>query len=377
MKIEHEYDSIRPFRDDEIAPAIGRIVSSNKFQSVLEFLFTDEQEKYRNAFAQAKTVKDVQSNFMSPVIHKILDRSSNGLITSGFENFTDSGHIIISNHRDILLDSGILNIILMGAGFETAEITFGNNLIISPFFENAAKVNKMITVIRDGSPRELLFNSIRLSKYISNEIVNKNNSVWVAQRPGRTKDGFDKTEVSILKMLLFYQKDNFYKAIKQLDIIPLSISYEWEPCDIMKVRETYLSKQTTYVKDKKEDLKSTIGGIVSPKGRIHFALGSPLNKFLDTIETERFNNSYLSLVTQQIDKEIYKNYKLWPTNYLAYDLLEKNQEFAEHYNEDTLAKFNKRFSTIKDVLPDGNMNKLWNLFLHLYANPVYNFLSVQ
>lgn len=377
MIIEHEYDSIRPFRDDEIAPAIERIVSNNKFQSVLEFLFTDEQEKYRNTFAQAKTVKEVQRNFMNPVIHKILDKSSDGLISSGFENFTDSGHIIISNHRDILLDSGILNIILMDTGYETAEITFGNNLIISPFFEHAAKVNKMITVIRDGSPRELLSNSIRLSNYISNEVVNQKNSVWVAQRPGRTKDGFDKTEVSILKMLLFYQKDNFYKAIKQLDIIPLSISYEWEPCDIMKIRETYLSQQEEYVKKKKEDLKSTIGGIVTPKGRIHFALGSPLNKFLDTIETEKFNNSYLSLVAQQIDKEIYKNYKLWPTNYLAYDLLEKNQEFAQHYNEETLAKFNKRFSTIKNVLPDGNMNKLWDLFLHLYANPVYNFLSVQ
>jgi len=377
MITEHEYDSIRPFRDDEISPAIERIVSNNKFQSVLEFLFSNEQEKYRNSFAQAKTVEEVQRNFMRPVIQKILDKSSDGLTTSGFENFTDSGHIIISNHRDILLDSGILNIILMEAGYETAEITFGNNLIISPFFEHAAKINKMITVIRDGSPRELLFNSIRLSNYISNEVVNNKNSVWVAQRPGRTKDGFDKTEVSILKMLLFYQKDNFYKAIKQLDIIPLSISYEWEPCDIMKIRETYLSKQTTYVKDKKEDLKSTIGGIVSPKGRIHFALGSPLNKFLDTIETEKFNNNYLSLVAHQIDKEIYRNYKLWPTNYLAYDLLEKNQKFAQLYNENTLTKFNKRFSSIKDVLPDGNMNILWDLFLHLYANPVYNFLSVQ
>lgn len=377
MIIEHEYDSIRPYRDDEIAPAIERIVSNNKFQAVLEYLFSDEQEKYRNIFAQAKTVKEVQGNFMNPVIHKILDKSSDGLSTSGFENYTDTGHIIISNHRDILLDSAVLNIILMDSGYETAEITFGNNLIISPFFEHAAKVNKMITVIRDGSPRELLSNSIRLSNYISNEVVNKKNSVWVAQRPGRTKDGFDKTEISILKMLLFYKKDDYYKAIKQLDIIPLSISYEWEPCDIMKIRETYLSEHTTYVKDKKEDLKSTIGGIVSPKGRIHFALGSPLNKFLDSIETEKFNNSYLSLVAKQIDKEIYKNYKLWPTNYLAYDLLENSHRFEQNYTEKTKAQFNKRFSNIKEVLPDGNMNKLWNHFLHLYANPVYNFLSVQ
>ncbi len=374
---EQDFDLIRPFRDDEIAPAIKQIVSNSKFQSVLDFLFPGEQNKYRNIFAESKTVKDVQQNFMHKVIHRILAKSSDGLSISGFENYTDAGHIILSNHRDILLDSGILNIILMDEGFDTAEITFGNNLIISPFFERIAKVNKMITVIRDGTPRELLFNSIRLSNYISNEIVNRKNSVWVAQRPGRTKNGFDKTEISILKMLSFYQKDNFYEAIKKLDIIPLSISYEWEPCDVMKIRETYLSKQATYVKKDKEDLQSTLGGIMGQKGRIHFALGKPLNKYLDEIKAEKFNNDYLALVAQQIDKEIYKNYKLWPVNYLAYDLLEGINTHNNQYNNTTLTLFKKRFSTIDELLPEGDRDELWNLFLHLYANPVYNFLSTM
>ncbi|RLD91462.1 MAG: acyltransferase [Bacteroidetes bacterium] len=373
---EQDFDSIRPFRDDEIAPAIEQIVSNSKFQSVLDFLFPGEQDKYRKIFANSKTVKDVQQHFMHKVIHRILARSSDGLSTSGFENFTDTGHTILSNHRDILLDSGILNIILMDKNFETAEITFGNNLIISPFFEQAAKVNKMITVIRDGSPRELLFNSIRLSKYISNEIINGNSSVWVAQRPGRTKDGFDKTEISILKMLSFYQKDNYYEAIKKLDIIPVSISYEWEPCDIMKIRETYLSKQNTYIKKEKEDLQSTIGGITGHKGRIHFAMGIPLNNVLDSIKAKKLNNAYLALVAQQIDKEIYKNYKLWPVNWLAYDLLEGNSIHSNQYNDSTLGLFKKRFSTIDQYLPNGNKDELWNLFLHLYANPVYNYLTV-
>ncbi len=372
---EQDFDSIRPFRDDEIAPAIKQIVSNSKFQSVLDFLFPGEQDKYRKIFAQSKTVRDVQRNFMHKVIYRILAKSSDGLTNSGFDNYNEAGHIILSNHRDILLDSGILNIILMDEGFETAEITFGNNLIISPFFELTAKVNKMITVIRDGSPRELLFNSIRLSNYISNEIINRNNSVWVAQRPGRTKNGSDKTEISILKMLSFYKKDNFYEAIKNLDIIPLSISYEWEPCDIMKIRETYLSKQAAYVKKEQEDLQSTLGGIVSPKGRIHFAMGKPLNDFLDEIKTEKFNNDYLALVARQIDREIYKNYKLWPSNYLAYDLLEGIKTHDSQYNNSTLLIFKKRFSAIDDYLPDGDKDELWNLFLHLYANPVYNFLA--
>ena len=372
---EQDFDSIRPFRDDEIAPAIEQIVANSKFQSVLDFLFPGEQDKYREIFATSKTVKDVQQNFMHKVIHRILSRSSDGLSTSGFENFRNTGHVILSNHRDILLDSGILNIILMDKGIETAEITFGNNLIISPFFEKAAKVNKMITVIRDGSPRELLFNSIRLSKYISNEIITGKNSVWVAQRPGRTKDGSDKTEISILKMLSFYQKDNYYEAIKKLDIVPVSISYEWEPCDVMKIRETYLSKQATYVKEEKEDLQSTLGGIIGSKGRIHFAMGTPLNKVLDNIKAKKLNNDYLALVARQIDKEIYKNYKLWPVNWLAYDLLEGNKEHDNEYNDITSEQFKKRFSTIDQYLPDGNKDELWNLFLHLYANPVYNYLA--
>lgn len=373
---EQDFDSIRPFRDDEIAPAIKQIVSNSKFQSVLDFLFPGEQDKYRKIFAESKTVKDVQQNFMYKIINRILEKSSDGLTISGFENYTDTGHIIISNHRDILLDSGILNVILMDVGVDTVEITFGNNLIISPFFELSAKINKMITVIRDGSSRELLFNSIRLSRYISNEVVNKKNSVWVAQRPGRTKNGFDKTEISILKMLSFYQKDNYYEAIRKLDIIPLSISYEWEPCDIMKIRETYLSKQTTYVKKEKEDLQSTLGGIIGSKGRIHFALGQPLNNFLDNIKSEKLNNNYLSLVAQQIDKEIYKNYKLWPVNYLAYDLLEGSQTNRNKYDDVTLSLFKKRFSAIDEYLPDGDKDELWKMFLNLYANPVYNYLSV-
>ncbi len=373
---EQDFDSIRPYRDDEIAPALERIVANKKFEDVLNFLFPNEQEKYRNAFAQAKTVKEVQTNFMHAAIRSIISKSSDGLSTSGFEDYTETGHIILSNHRDILLDSGILNIIMMEFGYDTAEITFGNNLIISPFFEHVAKVNKMITVIRDGSPRELLFNSIRLSNYISNEVVNKHNAVWVAQRPGRTKNGFDKTEVSILKMLSFYEKDNFYEALKKLDIIPLSISYEWEPCDIMKIRELWLSKHSTYVKDKTEDLQSTIGGIINHKGRIHFALGKPLNNYLDDIKTEKLNNDYLALVAQQIDREIYKNYKLWPTNYLAYDILENSKRFAANYTDELVDKFKNRFQAIKEVLPDGNMDELWDLFLHIYANPVYNQLSV-
>jgi hypothetical protein len=373
---EQDFDSIRPYRDDEIAPALERIVSNEKFESVLNFLFPGEQEKYRKIFARSKTVKEVQTNFMHAAIRSIITKSSDGLTTSGFEDYTETGHIILSNHRDILLDSGILNIIMMEFGYDTAEITFGNNLIISPFFEHVAKVNKMITVIRDGTPRELLFNSVRLSNYISNEVVNKHNAVWVAQRPGRAKNGFDKTEVSILKMLSFYEKNNFYKALKQLDIIPLSISYEWEPCDIMKTRELWLSKHTTYVKDKTEDLQSTIGGIINHKGRIHFALGTPLNNYLDDIKTEKFNNDYLALVAQQIDHEIYKNYKLWPTNYLAYDILENGNRFSEHYTSEISDKFKSRFDAIREILPDGKMDELWDIFLHIYANPVYNQLSV-
>jgi len=372
-----DFDSIRPFNDDEIRPAIKAVVSNPKFDAVLDFLFPGEQEKYRQYYANAKSVKEIQQKFMYAVMETIAKRTSDGLTYSGFDQYPDTGHIIISNHRDILLDPGFLCYILMKEGYETVGITFGNNLILSPFFENVAKLNKMITVIRDGSPRELLFNSIRLSKYISQEVIEKHHSIWVAQRPGRTKNGDDKTEVSILKMLSYYNKKDYYTALKQLDIIPLSITYEWEPCDIMKAREVYLSRNQKYIKAKDEDLKSTLGGIINPKGRIHYALGKPLNQYIDSINSEKQSNNYLAAIAQQIDRQIYKNYKLWPTNYLAYDLLEKSSKYAGIYDNELKEKFDARFNRIKEVIPEGDMDELKDIFLKIYANPVYNQLSIQ
>jgi hypothetical protein len=371
-----DFDSIRPFSDDEITLSINKVVSNPKFDAVLNFLFPGEQEKYRRLYAESKTVKEIQTRFMYAAMDTIAKRTSDGLTWSGFEKYPDTGHIVISNHRDILLDPGLLCYILMKQDYETVYITFGNNLILSPFFENVAKLNKMITVIRDGTPRELLFNSIRLSNYISQQVLKNKNSVWVAQRPGRTKNGDDKTEISILKMLSYYQKDNYYKALRQLDIIPLAITYEWEPCDIMKTREVYLSKKTTYVKQEKEDLQSTIGGIINEKGRIHYALCNPLNNFIDNIKYEKHSNDYLALIAKQIDTQIYRNYKLWPTNYFAYDVLENGTRFKGFYDNEVKEKFKVRFNKIKEVLPDGDMDELWDIFLRIYANPVYNQLSV-
>ncbi len=372
-----DFDSIRPFRDDEIKEPKKLVVSNPKFDAVLDFLFPGEQEKYRELYANSKSVKEIQTKFMYAAMETIAKKTSDGLTYSGFDKYPDTGHIIISNHRDILLDPGLLCYILMKEGYETVGITFGNNLILSPFFENIAKLNKMITVIRDGTPREMLFNSLRLSKYISIEVIKEHNSIWVAQRPGRTKDGNDKTEISILKMLSYYRKDDFYKALKDLDIIPLSITYEWEPCDIMKTREVYLSRNKKYVKGKTEDLQSTIGGIINYKGRIHYSLCNPLNDFIDDIKAEkRNNNKYLSLLAKQIDNQIYRNYKLWPTNYLAYDILENKSKYTGIYDNVLKEKFEERFKKVLELLPDANENELKNIFLNIYANPVKNQLSV-
>ena len=373
---ELDFDSIRPYRDDEIVPAIKKVVEDPKFNYVLDFLFPGEQEKYREIYSNAKSIKELQRKFMYAAMEIIAKRTSDGLSWSGFDKYPDTGHIIISNHRDILLDPGLLCYILMKEGYETVGITFGNNLILSEFFENVAKLNKMITVFRDGSPRELLANSFRLSNYISQEVIEKHNSIWVAQRPGRTKDGNDKTEISILKMLSYYNKDDFYVALKQLDIYPMAITYEWEPCDIMKTREVYLSRKSKYVKGKTEDLESTIGGITNYKGHIHYSLGEPLNNFIDEIEDKRNSNNFLKSAAKEIDRQIYKNYKLWPTNYMAYDILENSSKYIGVYDNELREKFDLRFEKVKKLLPEGNHDELRDIFLRIYANPVYNQLSV-
>ncbi len=368
-----DYDSIRPYRQDEIPEALKRILANPTFQNILDFLFPGEdQEALKEIIANTKSRKEFHKNFMVQVISSIAEKTSDQLTFSGIDQLEkDKGYIFVANHRDIILDSSFLALGLVKHGLISCEITWGDNLMISPFIVDLGKVNGMITVFREGSPKEMLRNSQILSSYIRESVTERKQSVWIAQRKGRTKDGTDKTDPSILKMLSLSGQPPPPGSLKNLNITPVSISYEWEPCDIMKVRELYISQQTTYVKQKDEDLQSIIGGVAAYKGKIHLTVGNTVERDFDNLDTSVHNNLILEQVAHLIDKQIYASYKLWPPNYLAYDLLENTNKFANKYDKATIRKFNEKLEELYKAV-DGPEEDLKHLFLKLYANPVYN-----
>jgi hypothetical protein len=241
--------------------------------------------------------------------------------------------------------------------------------MVSDFVIDFCKVNKILTVIREGAPRELLANSKILSAYIRHTVLDKKTSVWIAQRKGRTKNGLDKTETGILKMLTSTGPDDVKQAIREVNIRPVSISYEWEPCDILKIKENYYARRGGYVKDENEDFKSVINGIVNDKGRIHIAIGKPVNTILDDIPDDMVKSAVYNNIAQFIDDQVYSLYKLWPSNYLAYDLKNGSGKYSSRYTAATKEHFNERLKRVIDTLKK-DPEELTELFYEMYANPV-------
>ena len=372
MSEKYNFDDIRPYYDHEAREVMQRLKNEPLFMQLVKHLWPDMTQE--EAFAKADKVNDnmaFQLEFMHQAIRVIVERSSAGLSCSGFENVDpNQAYLYIANHRDILLDSAILQILLVEHSFKTSEITFGNNLMQGNFITDFGKLNRMFTVLREGNSRELYEISQKLSAYIRHTIVDKNVSVWIAQRNGRTKDGNDLTQTGLIKMLNMSGGKNFSESIKQLKIVPLSISYEYEPCDDLKVQELYLSSlHSKYVKAPGEDLNSILTGIMQPKGRIHMTVGKPIENELLEIEKISNENEKIKYLVNLIDTQLHSNYKLWPVNYIASDIANESTEFSSHYTEQEKESF---VNYIKQKISKltGDESSLFNLFINMYSNPV-------
>lgn len=374
---EYNFDPIRPYYLEELPAALERIISNEQFSQLMNYLFPkDQHENLINTIRNSKNTHEFQLGFMLPVIRSILSKTADEISVSGIENVLgNQGQVFIANHRDILLDSSILALHLATHGFETCKITWGSNLMISPFVVDIGKANRMITVYREGSPKEMLKNSQLLSAYIRQSVEEKNQTVWIAQKKGRSKDGTDTTDVSVLKMLSLTGERDIISCLKNLNLSPVTISYEWEPCDSMKVRELLISEGTEYKKEKNEDFLSIIGGVVSQKGGIHLHIGNHLNSSYDALDTSKRPNDLLKDIALVIDDQMHKNYKLWPSNFYAYDQLKNSARYSDQYDESTIEKFTARLNnTINSI--DGDQVRIRELFLKLYANPVINKFGV-
>jgi len=373
IKITDFYDEFRPYNEKEALEAVKRISENKRFKQLIHYFFPNlDDNGYIKLMNSVKSINDFQMKIMHQITDRIIERTITKLSVSGLENIERNNHyVFISNHRDIVLDATLFEYLLADNGFRTTEITFGNNLMEDPLVFDIGKTNKMFKVYRKGTPKELLKKTLQLSEYIRYTVFNKRESVWIAQRGGRTKNGDDKTHSGILKMLNASGTKSFEENMRELNIVPISVSYEFEPNDHLKVNELLNTVNGKYTKKEGEDINSIIDGTCSNKGNVHIAIGKPISSRLNVLETISRTNEKVKKLGEIIDFEIYRNYKLFPNNFIAYDLLYNSDKFQNHYSKaqkDTFISYRKeQLSKINDF-----SKKADSLFLKIYANPVIN-----
>ncbi|MBO4624011.1 MAG: 1-acyl-sn-glycerol-3-phosphate acyltransferase [Bacteroidales bacterium] len=364
------FDDIRPYYDSEIPAAMQRIVSDKYFPLVCDFLFPDRPvQEIAALLGSCRTVEEFQRRVMYKVIYAIADKTTGGLSVSGMERLDPNvDYLFVSNHRDIMMDAAFLQVLLFDAGRKTSEITFGANLMQGQMVIDVGRSNKMFRIERPTtvtSARDFLQKSQYVSEYIRYAISQKKESVWIAQRNGRTKDGMDLTDQGIIKMFNLSGGEDRIQSLDELHIAPLSISYEWEPCDELKALELYAkSSGQPYIKKQGEDLNSILTGITQPKGRVHLCVCEPLHR--EELEAFRgcSNPEFNKSVAELIDSRIRSAYRLYPNNYIAADLLSGKRTHS--YTDAEKEAFVSHVDKITKEYPE----ELRDILLHIYANPV-------
>lgn len=367
-----------PYDDAEIPAAMRRMAADPTLGDMVAFAFPDVQlDTVRRKLEEVRSADDFQKAFVQPMLERIIARSSAGFTYGGEENIArDEGHLFVSDHRDIVLDGALLQLVLIYSGLPTSEITFGSNLVSSPFVEDFGRSNKMYKIIRGGCGRDLVRNSRILSDHI-HEVVAGGRSIWISQRDGRTKDGDDRTDQGLVKMLTMGGTDGAAEALAGLHIVPFAVSYEYESCDALKAREIYIRRRGTYTKAPGEDLRSIITGVKQPKGRIHIQVCPQLGRDeIAALAAGEEGNDMIRGVASLIDRRIYEAYRLFPTNYIAYDIRSGvNAHEGSRYTPQERERF---VAYLKDSVAgiEGDADELFDIMTDIYANPVKNKLSL-
>ena len=368
-----EFESISPYTDEEASEALAKLAEYPVVGIASQHFFPEESPDFlQNILKQIKTVDQFQEVVMSKFVRWVLDHTAHNFSYDGISNIDpDKKFLAMSNHRDIILDPAITQLILLTNGIPMTEIAVCDNLITSKEIEYLIRSNRMIKVIRGVSARELYLSSQMLSKYIRLNITNQRRSIWLAQRQGRTKNGYDITEQGLLKMLDMSGDKDFQQNFEELNIIPMSISYEIEPCDILKAREIVISKTQKYVKAKGEDLNSIMVGIMQQKGNIHLNIGKPLTSEEIAAAALCDKNDRYQLIRHAVDVRVIQGYKLWDNNYIAYDILNDTDKYSGNYTQEDKDKFVAYMEhQLGTVEPELDRAELREVFLGIYANPV-------
>ena len=382
-----DFDDIRPYAEGEMKAAFESMLADRQFDKILQGLIPLPKGMrnglLRMMFVGIKTPLDFQKRFMKPLVYYVLHKATTGHSFFFPKSLDRKGnYTFMSNHRDIVLDSAFLDTFLLKDGFSTtAEIAIGNNLLIYPWIKTLVKMNKSFVVNRGLTPKEMLKSSIHMSQYMHFAINEKNENIWIAQREGRAKDSSDHTQDSVLKMLAMGGEGSFADKLRDLNIVPLTISYEFDPCDYLKAQEFQQKRDNpNFKKSKQDDLDNMKTGIFGYKGRVHYQCAQPINTWIDEL-ADMPKNDFFTALSQRIDHELHRNYRLYPCNYIALDILEHSgvSSDSSHYTSADVQRFEKYLQgqIAKINIPNKDEAFLRERLLTMYANPVRNYLAAQ
>lgn len=387
MAIPAEFDEIRPYDTGEVQQAFNELLADRQFSTMLRGIVPWLPKSLRNAvlkmaFIGVKSPLDFQKRFMKPIVRHIIRKHTDGC------TFDDNclprdfslRYTFVSNHRDIVLDSALLDVMLVKTGYPTTvEIGIGDNLLIYPWIKRLVRMNKAFTVRRGLTPKEMLRSSQIMSRYIHYAVTQKHENIWIAQREGRAKDSDDRTQDSVLKMLAMGGEGKPIDSLREINIVPLTISYEFDPCDYLKAQEFQQKRDNpAFKKSRQDDLDNMKTGIFGYKGRVHYHCAAPINTWIDELG-DLPKTEFFAALSKRIDRELHANYCLFPCNYIALDELEGTKKYAQHYTEADKKRFEDylkgQLEKVQIANPDEKF--LRERMLTMYANPLRNYLKAK
>lgn len=375
-----EFDEIRPYNDEELPQIFEELIADPAFQKAATDAIPNVSfELLAQKIRACKSKLDFQETFCYGILWKIAADHTDGL-TLDHTALPDKSkaYTYVSNHRDIILDSGFLSILLIDQGMDTVEIAIGDNLLVYPWIKKLVRVNKSFIVQRALTMRQMLESSARMSRYMHYTINEKKQSIWIAQREGRAKDSNDRTQDSVLKMLAMGGEGDLIDRLMEMNIAPLAISYEYDPCDFLKAQEFQLKRDIEgYKKTTQDDLISMQTGLFGYKGKVHFQTAPCINDKLEQLDRSLPKQELFSSISACIDRRIHGNYRIYSGNYVAYDWLNNTSEFADHYTSEEKQRFvtyiEQQLGKIK--IPNKDEDFLRGKLLLMYANPLVNYLA--
>lgn len=374
------WSDIRPYLDHEVHDAVEQLLADPEFCGLLNQALPSQADLLKKGMLQAQNIREIKLAFGYNIIRYLLSKTAFSCDLSGSSRLGgDTPATFISNHRDIILDAGILNVLLADKGYRIPRIAIGDNLFARPWIKEVVKLMDSVTVKRAESPRDFLAASQALSAYVHHSITQDKASLWIAQREGRAKDSNDRTQPALLKMLAIAGEGSIIDRLLSINTVPLSMSYEYDPCDYLKAIELLAREQNgEYHKSPGEDVLNMREGLTGKKGRIHVTIGTPLRELISGMELPKSPKEQLHFAAQLIDREIHRHYRLYPGNYVADDLLGESTHHrsAGHYSTKEQLEFEQYIESQLDKCPTPQEARplLRQYMLLMYANPLRNHL---